>query len=217
MAPHVYALLILKEAFRIWREEPGRFLLFGAFITGLNLLCSLASIPGVVIFSALQGPLGGGLVLATVAVREGRRPGTDEFLGGSAMMKPLLLLSLVTSLISLAGFALLVVPGLVVSALWICAIPWMMLRGGTTFEAMKASQQLVAPVFMSVFTLELFMAAADALVSLPLLQRMLQEEAMNTETMLPVLLAQCLLIPFGGILATLVYLKQTGEWEPEIA
>jgi hypothetical protein len=212
MAPHAYAPAMLREAFRIWREEPWRFLLFGAFVTGLNLLCGLANIPGILIATALQGPLTAGLVLATLAIREGRRPGTADFLGGQTMMRPLLWLALVTGLISLAGFVLLVIPGLVISTLWFCAVPVMLLQGGTLKEVLKTSQTLIAPVFLAVFSLELLLAATEALVSLPLAYRMMDQQAMNLETALPVMLAQCLLVPFSGILATLVYLERTGEF-----
>ncbi|MCA9782158.1 MAG: hypothetical protein KDC10_07185 [Calditrichaeota bacterium] len=210
MPSHILVTLLLKEAFAVWREEPWRFLLFGVFITGLNLLCSLASIPGVMIFTALQGPLFAGLALATVSVEAGQRPGTAEFLGGSRMMGPLMLLSLLTGLISLAGYMLLVIPGLLISTIWFCVVPWMILRGETLSESLKGSQALVMPAFLAVFVLEVLLAAVDALVSLPLLQRVLSEEGSSLETLMPVLLANCLLVPFSGILATLVFLQQTG-------
>lgn len=211
MPPHSYAPTMIKLAFRVWREEPWRFLLFGAFVTGLNLLCGQANVPGVFLALALEGPLVAGLVLATVAIREGRRPGTAEFLGGQARMGPLVFLALVTGLVSLAGMALLVIPGLVISTLWFCVVPVMVLQGGTLGQVLKDSQTLVRPVFWAVLSLQILLAAAEALVSLPLVYNLLDEQATTLETLLPVLLAQCLLVPFSGILITLVYQERTGQ------
>lgn len=225
---------LFRRALDVWALESRAFLLYGLFMLTAGLVAGQLPVVGVAAALAVGGPLGGGLVLATLRVLQEERPGRDDFLGGFrplsrlaglamlAILPAILLLTAwlaVTLLtpylgggsLALAAAGLLLAPVVVASVLWTVALPALVLEGGSLRHALGASVRLVLRRPVAVALVEGVVLAANLLIGFPALRDLAANVQPSWQTNLPFLLGAVLLGPLQGILTTLLYLRLRGE------
>jgi hypothetical protein len=112
---------------------------------GTNLLIGLvaAALTGTLVI--LGGPVSAGLALAGIRKCEhGEARLQDFFSGFGNHFIPALLSSLLIGLFSLIGFIFLIVPGLVILAMYMFTFHYIVHRGQDFWEAMESSRKLVS-------------------------------------------------------------------------
>lgn len=128
--------LHLKRTWHCLRQDP--VVVLGGGLT-VQLAVSLS-------FGLLAGPLAGGYIQAMItAIRENRRPTFNELFAGLSRMGPLFPYVLVC-LLTLIGFFFFIVPGLLLSTLWLYCLPLMTDRRLGLLQAMYTSRQRVSRV-----------------------------------------------------------------------
>lgn len=211
---------LMRQTFETWTLESGWFLFYGFFM--LMVGTALAQIPmvGVLLSLAVDGPLGAGLVLATRSVALNERTGPDDLFGGFRSLRLALAnasLSLLVTMLSLAGTILLVLPGMLVAALASVALPVMILEGGGVMACLRRSYRMVRPRLWPVVLLVLLFGVVELMLALPSLRTLLAEAAPDTMQTLPFMLGMGLLGPLQGIASTLLYLQLREAESPTIA
>jgi hypothetical protein len=204
-APPPLFLPALVQSYEIWSLESSWFLFYGFFMLVVALAAGQAPLVGLPLSLALDGPLVGGLVLATRRIQQGERPGIEDFMGGFRRALPLAALSLIVAAITLAGLLLLLLPGLLAAALLGVATPVMLLESRGLRDSLEASARLVRPRLWPVATLMLLLAAVQGLLALPALGVLLRGEEPGLAQALPLFLGLGLLGPFHGILCAVLY------------
>ena len=100
----------------------------------------------------------GALVRATLAFSEGRKAGLGESVTtGLHAAAPLFLLGLLTALALPIGFALLIVPGVILYVMWSVAAPSLVAEGLGPIEALGRSRDLTRGVRWKIFGLTLIL------------------------------------------------------------
>ncbi len=210
--PFQHGLSLLGAAFRVWQQEALRFVLFGAFMTFVVLISGQVPLLGIPLSAGLQGPLEAGPVYATLKILRGGRPDTTEFLGGSRLMAPLFLVSLLANMAGFVGLFLFVIPGLLISTWWLMAIAEMAVKPqASLWNVMQESGAKMKPVFFTGFLLVFIFTILEAVVTLPALQSMLEDNTPGAQAIFPVFLAQTLLTPIGGIAVTLLFIERSPD------
>jgi hypothetical protein len=207
MAPSREPLLrpVLQRSFDLWRLEAPRFLAFGLLATMLGLLLGQAPLIGLPLSLAVDGPLAAGLVRAARRVSAGERPGSEDFLLRPEEIAPFAVLGLVTQGLALLASLLLLLPGLLLAALFAVAIPLQLDEPKRVGLTLAGSIALVRPRLGAVFGLTLLLAGLELLLSWPLLAHLLGGGQPTAELLLPLVLGLCLLTPFQGIVAAVLY------------
>jgi hypothetical protein len=225
---------LFRRTLDVWTLESRAFLLYGLFMLTAGLAAGQLPVVGMAAALAVGGPMGGGLVLATMRVLQEERPGRDDFLGGFqpvsrlaglamlAILPAILLvaawlaLSLVThhvggGSVALALAGLFLAPVLVASVLWTVALPALVLEGGSLRHALGASVRLVLRRPLAVALVEAVALAANVLISFPAVRDLAANAQPSWQANVPFLLGAVLLGPLQGILTTLLYLRLREE------
>ena len=137
-------------------------LLFSYFLGSTLALADRSSLQAVMavslgsyaIFLLLSMLVQGALVQATIAHADGRRASLAQCLGtGLTMAVPLIGLSILMLLGILFGFALLLVPGIMLFVMWSVAVPALAAEGGGVFAAFARSRALTKGARWKIFGL----------------------------------------------------------------
>ena len=125
--------------------------------SGLALLATLIGLIATTLFT--------GMVVELVAdVQDGRRDATPGQLlrAATPVLGPLILVALVVGILTVIGFVLLIVPGLILLTVWSVAAPVVVLERPPGLRAMRRSRELVRgngwPVFGVIFVLVVLVA-----------------------------------------------------------
>jgi len=231
---------LLRRTLDVWTLESRAFLLFGLLMVTAGLALGQVPVLGLVAALAVEGPLGGGLVLATLRVLQDERPGREDFLGGFrpvARLAGLGMLALLPATLALAawlllgflasglglgaaGVALVGLPllalVLVAAVLWSVAVPVLVLEGGTIATVLAGSARLVRRRPWAVALLQLLLLALQMLLALPTLRDLAGQVQPGASASLPFLLGLVLLGPLHGILGTLLYLRLREEGSTDL-
>lgn len=141
-------------------------LLFSYFVQSSLTMADRASTVGVVavsigsyaIFLLLSMLVQGALVRATIAHAEGQRASLGECIGtGLAMAVPLIGLSILMVLAMMAGFALLLIPGIMLFIMWSVAVPALVSEDIGVFAAFGRSRALTKDARWKIFGLFLLL------------------------------------------------------------
>lgn len=170
---------VLKQAWLLYKRLFGRSVLLGALVLGaMHLVEALAAtgrsqaglllalVLGVAGIALLQG----GLV---EIVRGLHHNGDDEtsiadvLAQSTARLGKLVCVSLLTALGVAFGFALLIVPGLVLMTRWALAVPVAMLEDGNARHALSRSRELVRGNGWSIFKILFAAGVLTGLVQIP--------------------------------------------------
>lgn len=228
---------LLRQSVETWSLESGAFLLYGLFMLVASFTVGQLPVAGLVLALALDGPLAGGVVLATRRLLLQERPEREDFLGGFrgwARAFGLATLALLVPLLGMAAWlAVSASQGWWTSRGWGWGIWLMGLAGAAstlgaawffTLSAqvlllerrdlsgsLRRSAQLVSRRPFSVALLLILLVLAQVLLALPTLAAMLAGSEPSLMQWLPFLLGMGLLGPFQGILGTLLYFRLREE------
>jgi hypothetical protein len=139
------------------------YLLLQAGSAGLSFLGLLIGLIATTLFT--------GMVVELVAdVQDGRRDATPSQLlrAATPVLGTLIAVALAVGVLTLIGFALVIVPGLIALTVWAVAAPVVVLERPAGLKAMRRSRELVAgngwPVFGVILVLEVAIAVVAAVV-----------------------------------------------------
>lgn len=216
----VFVQRLLREVFETWTLESGWFLFYGFFMLMAGAALGQLPVVGILLALAVEGPLGVGLVLATRRVVLNERTGPEDLFGGFRGGTRILAtstLSLALMLLSLVGLVALLIPGLLVAALFSVALPVMVLEGGGVWDCLRRSTRMVRPRLWPVLALTLGIGLVEVLLALPTLTSLVAQAEPDTMQTLPFMLGMGLLGPLQGIFTTLLYLHLREEESHTIA
>lgn len=141
------------------------YLLLQAGSAGLSFLGLLVGLIATYLFT--------GMVVELVAdVQDGRRDATPSQLlrAATPVLGTLIAVALVVGILTLIGFALVIVPGLIALTVWAVVAPVVVLERPQGLKAMRRSRQLVAgngwPVFGVILVLNVAVAVVAAALEL---------------------------------------------------
>ncbi|SEQ84877.1 hypothetical protein [Sphingobium sp. YR768] len=124
------------------------------------------SIASGVIYMLLSMLVQGALVRATLAHAEGKRASFGECVGtGLSMAVPLIGLTILLMLGIMAGFMLLVIPGVILYMMWSVAVPALVAEKSGIFNAFSRSRFLTKGVRWKIFGLQLLLMVVVLLLS----------------------------------------------------
>ncbi len=139
------------------------YLLLQAGSAGLSFLGLLIGLIATTLFT--------GMVVELVAdVQDGRRDATPSQLlrAVTPVLGTLIAVALAVGVLTLIGFALVIVPGLIALTVWAVAAPVVVLERPEGLKAMRRSRELVAgngwPVFGVIFVLGVLVAVVAAVI-----------------------------------------------------
>ncbi|MHB8066810.1 MAG: hypothetical protein ACYDIC_02805 [Desulfobaccales bacterium] len=100
-----------QEGWELFKQNPGGFIGFTVIFFIIQAI--LAHLPrvGGLISLAITAPLGAGFYVVSAKLRQRRTPEFQDFFTGFQFFVPLMLLSVVSSLLIILGFILLIIPG----------------------------------------------------------------------------------------------------------
>jgi hypothetical protein len=230
-------LPLLRQTVETWTLESGAFLLYGLFMLVASLVVGQLPLVGLVLALAVEGPLAGGLVLATRRVLLQERPEREDFLGGFTGIRRSLELSTLALIVPTLGLgswlatsasapwlqahgltwavSLVALPGvaLTLAAAWFFAVSSqvLLLEQVPVGRSLRVSWGLVRRRPFAVAALLILFAVLQFLLALPTLLAMLAQHEPTLMQWLPLLLGMLLLSPFQGILGTLLYFRLRDE------
>src|SRR6266850_671398 len=185
----------LNEALAVYHKNGIILVLAAVIFHGLSLVS----------LTALTGPLVGGIYIMAIAALTSPDKKIDINLMFSQFSRfgPLLGLFLLTMIPTLFGFALLVVPGVLLMTLWMYSFPLLIERNMTITQAMTASWRIVLRNGLG-WNL-LLSANIFALAMVPVL--------------IPYLgfVIGCFLAPITWLMVSSAYIQQVRERESELA
>jgi len=174
MQTHIDAGSVIGRAFNIYKEQAGVLIpvALGLFLV-VGVLGGLAGatlflLPIYFVVAIVAHILFQGMVIALVRdVQDGRRDYSPGELIQSVVpvVVPLFLVALVAGLLTLLGFALLILPGFFLVTAWFVIAPVVVVERTGPIAALGRSWQLVKPhfwqVFLTIFLLFLIVFAAS--------------------------------------------------------
>lgn len=145
----------LGEGWELFKKNAGGFV-------GFTLIMLLVSaIPqvlpdrikplGSIASSVLSGPLGAGLYIVAFKLIKQRATTFSDFFRGFNNFLPLFLASLVTGILTLIGFALLIIPGIYLAVAWMFTTLFIVDRKFDFWDAMESSRKVVSTRWFSWF------------------------------------------------------------------
>ena len=146
---------LLQGGLNHFRRAPGAYVLY--------------SLPAILGFSnpisgiLLGGPVLAGYYLTCRNLEAGRDLHADFFSEGMRFFWPLLILSLLISLLVSAGLLLLVIPGIYLALSFVFAQCFVIFHGCSPLEALRLSHRTVSGNFPSVFLLFIILAGINLL------------------------------------------------------
>jgi len=169
---------VIRRVFSIYVEEAAVLMPAAAVVfvlSGILGTVLVAIAPGLVILalviSLLATTLFTGMVVELVAdVQDGRRDATAAGLlrAATPVLGKLILVGLVQGVLTVIGFVLLLIPGLILLTIWSVAAPVIVLERPRGLDALRRSRELVRgngwPVFGVILVLGVLVVVLSALV-----------------------------------------------------
>lgn len=147
---------ILKKAVGIFRMKPDFFLLYTA------LFILVQPLGGIL----LAGPLSIGFLVMAHRLDKGKEIDFARFFDGFYAFIPLLLAYVLTSLITITGYFLFVIPGIYFSVVYLFALPFVYFKKKDFWDAMELSRKLISREWFSFFGFILLLALLNILGAL---------------------------------------------------
>lgn len=155
-----------RRSWTLFKSRPGT--LIGVFVVFavIQFLLGLIPIAGSVIGALLGGVLSGGVFFVLLKALRGGRPGVGEMFSGFTLaFVPLMLGGLVVTLLTMAGFLLLIIPGIYLIVAWSLTFPLIIDKKLDFWAAMELGRKVVHKVWWPMFVL-LFAAGLLVLAGL---------------------------------------------------
>ncbi|GEM_PF-4456091 len=153
----------LTKGWEIYRREPGLLTLATLLLVILNGIASWVPFATFLTYS----PLFAGLYLLIIRVKGGETPPLGDLFNGYQQLIPLVVASILTSVITAIGFLLLVIPGLYFSIAYSLTILIIADRKLDFWPAMELSRRSVNAHFMAYLPLALVIVGILILSAIP--------------------------------------------------
>ncbi len=139
----------ISEGFRIFEKDMGNFIGY----TVLYFLISFAS--GFIPFAPLLllGPLTAGFFIVARKIRKGEAHDFGTFWKGFDYFVPLLLYTLISSILGFVAFLALIIPGIYLAVAWSFAIPFIIFANMEFWDGMEYSRRLITKKWWNIFGL----------------------------------------------------------------
>jgi hypothetical protein len=150
-----------KTGWELFKQYPGGFI--GFFLVNAVILLILWNIPllGPLLFFAISPALIMGNFIVSAKLLQQQTPGFRDFFTGFHFFLPLLLLSLVTSVLIAIGLTLLIIPGIYLAVAYLFASCLVIDRRLDFWPAMELSRRTVNPLWFGIFTFMLLLAVVN--------------------------------------------------------
>jgi hypothetical protein len=152
-----------KTGWELFKQYPGGFI--GFFLVNAALALILSAIPflGWLLYFAVSPALIMGNFIVSAKLLQRQAPGFRDFFAGFQFFLPLLLLSLVTSILIAIGLALLIIPGIYLAVAYLFAACLVIDRRLDFWPAMELSRRSVNPLWFGIFTFILLLVVVNLL------------------------------------------------------
>lgn len=153
----------LKQGWQLLWARPGLYIGYAAIVVlALFVLQRLWAI-GQLLSIIAMGPLLAGFYYALRRQLQGLSFGFEEFFNGFNHFLPLMLVSLVTSILISIGMMLLLLPGIYLAVSYLFALPLVQDRELEFWAAMETSRRLITRQWFSFLGLALLLAIINAI------------------------------------------------------
>ncbi len=152
-----------KTGWELFKQYPGGFI--GFFLVNVAIALVLCTIPflGPLLYFAISPALIMGNFIVSAKLLQRQPPGFRDFFTGFHFFLPLLLLSLVTSILIAIGLALLIIPGVYLAVAYLFAACLVIDRRLDFWPAMELSRRRVNPLWFGIFTFMLLLVVVNLL------------------------------------------------------
>jgi hypothetical protein len=152
-----------RTGWELFKRYPGGFI--GFFLVNVIIALILCAIPflGWLLFVAISPALIMGNFIVSAKLLQGQAPAFRDFFAGFHFFLPLLLLSLVTSILIAIGLALLLIPGIYLAVAYLFASCLVVDSRLDFWPAMELSRRTVNPLWFGIFTFMLLVVVINLL------------------------------------------------------
>ncbi len=147
---------VIKKAVDIFRMKPDFFLLYTALFVFVQPMGGIL----------LAGPLSVGFLVMAHRLDKGKPVDFVNFFDGFNAFVPLLLAYILTTLITIIGYFLFVIPGIYFSVVYLFALPFVYFKKKEFWDAMELSRKLITKEWFSFFGFILLLALLNILGAL---------------------------------------------------
>lgn len=139
----------ISEGFRIFEKDIGSFIGY----TVLYFMITIVSgfIPFALLF--ISGPLTAGFFIVARKIRKGEAYDFGTFWKGFDHFVPLLLYTLISSILGFLAFLALIIPGIYLAVAWSFAIPFIIFVNMEFWDGMEYSRKLITKKWWNIFGL----------------------------------------------------------------
>jgi uncharacterized membrane protein len=155
-----------RTGWELFKQYPGGFIGFSLVYAVVLLILPTLSFLGWLLFFAVYPPLVMGNFMVSAKLLQGQPPAFRDFFAGFHFFLPLVLLSLVTSILIAIGLALLIIPGIYLIVAYLFAACLVIDRRLDFWPAMELSRRTVTPMWFGIFTFTVLLTVVNILGAL---------------------------------------------------
>jgi hypothetical protein len=155
-----------STGWELFKQYPGGFIGFFLVNVIIGLILHLIPFLGWLLFFAVSPALIMGNFIVSAKLLQGQTPAFRDFFAGFHFFLPLLLLSLITSILIAIGLALLIIPGIYLIVAYLFAACLVIDRRLDFWPAMELSRRTVNPMWFGIFTFTVLLAVVNMLGAL---------------------------------------------------
>jgi hypothetical protein len=152
-----------RTGWEIFKQYPGGFIGFFLVYAAIGLISCTIPFLGPLLFFAVSPALIMGNFIVSAKLLQRQTPAFRDFFTGFQFFLPLLLLSLVTSILITIGLALLIIPGIYLAVAYLFAACLVIDRRLDFWPAMEVSRRRVNPLWFGIFTFGLLLVVINLL------------------------------------------------------
>ena len=141
-----------KTGWELFKQYPGGFIGFFLVNAAIGLILCAIPLLGWLLYFAVSPALIMGNFIVSAKLLQRQTPGFRDFFAGFHFFLPLLLLSLVTSILIAIGLALLIIPGIYLAVAYLFTSCLVIDRRLDFWPAMELSRRTVNPLWFAIFT-----------------------------------------------------------------
>jgi uncharacterized membrane protein len=150
-----------KTGWELFKQYPGGFIGFFLVYMVIALILHLIPLWGWLLFFAVSPALIMGNFIVSAKLLQRQPPQFRDFFAGFHFFLPLLLLSLVTSILIAIGLALLIIPGIYLAVAYLFSSCLVIDRRLDFWPAMELSRRTVNPLWFGIFTFMVLLVAIN--------------------------------------------------------
>lgn len=151
----------LRDGWRLFADKPIPHIAYTAVMLVVLMVLNWVPVLGQLIATVLLAPLMAALYLALARQQAGRIITANDYLEVLNDPLPLVLLSLVMSILVTIGFFLLVLPGIYLLVAYLFAVPMVLFQRFDFWTAMETSRKFITRQWLSFFVLAIVLTVIN--------------------------------------------------------